>query len=560
MQFNLALVMYQTQQYGKALRQLAPIHRKIDTTEELLAVKAMILWVQVNLALGRLNEAKDGLGWLDTQLTKSSIISPDGEEAKVPMDPGVQKSIFLGGSPEEAQKNCRSINSKELRLALCLLRAQFLLAGSFSYKPVSDLLTEARSLKDEIDLSHFPAQMQGWLRSHYEECVGLLSAQLEYAVNNAAVALRIVTQTEQIAQSGISPRPSHPSCQSSPEAKIAYPVYYYNSLGCIHLRLKKPKLALLYFSKAYETLSATSSVDEEAVARPTDAVTYYASQRRGEVLFNMGLALLASGQPAQALDCFLECSGLMKGSARYWYRLAQCYVTQHLNSLQEAQLSHQSDLCISQQTGVYRLPAKVVYNFEEEEDRKGGKADLIEQALKSLRTALVLLPTDDDDLKVHVLLLLAYVCIGREPQSALKYLHQLAACELTPQLKATVALYAAEANAQIGKLKQATEQLTGLSLPRETKLNCHSTVSPKAMTVYEDLNWRFIQAVDSASVLIAQGNLTQAQAQLAAAANALPSSSQQLPGPLLHLHIYLALKAGNHKLAAEILQTRVTPK
>ena len=558
MLFNLALLLYQSQQYGKALRYLTPIHRKIENTEELLAVKSMLLWVQVNLALGRLSDAKEGIGWLDAQLTKSSAILQDGEEAKVPVDPVAQKSVFLGGSPEESQKNARCINAKELRLALCLLRAQLCLSVPVTYKAVAELLAEARSLKDEIDLSHFPAHMEGWLRSHYETCVGLLSAQLEYLSNNPTAALRIVTQTEQIAQSSLGSRACHPACQPAPGAKLAYPVYYYNNLGCIHLRLKKPKLALLYFSKAYETISAQSSVEEDAVARPTDAVTFYASQRRGEVLFNMGLALLASNLPGQALDCFLECGGLMKGNARYWYRLAQCYVMQHLQTLQDAQLTHQSDLYVSQLNGVYRLPAKAVYNFDEEEERKGGKADLIEQALKSLRNALVLLPSEDEDLKVHVLLLLAYTCIGREPQSALKYLHQLSACDLSPQLKATVALYTAEANAQIGKLKVALEQLTNLSLPRETRLNCHSTLCPRAVSLYEDLNWRFVQAVNSASILISSGNLAQAQVQLAAAASTLPSS-QPLPGPLLHLHVYLALKAGNHKQAAEILQTRQLP-
>lgn len=555
MLFNLALLLYQTQQYGKALRHLTPIQRKIDNTEELLAVKVMLLWVQIHLALGRLIEAKEGLNWLEMQLTKSTAISQDGEEAKVPVDPGAQKSVFLGGSPEESQKNSRCINAKELRLALCLLRVQLNLSAPFTYKAVADLLAEARSLKADMDLSHFPTQMEGWLRAYYEECLGLLSAQLEYLSNSPSSALRIVTQTEQNAQSCLGSRSCHPACQPAPGAKVTYPVYYYNSLGCIHLRLKKPKLALLYFSKAFETISSQSAVEEDAVAKPTDAVTYYASQRRGEVLFNMGLALLACSQPVQALDCFLDCAGLMKGSARYWYRVAQCYVMQHLQTLQEAQLSHQSDLFVSQTNGVYRLPAKAVYNFEEEEDRKGEKADLIEQALKSLRNAVVLLPAEDEDLKIHVLLLLAYVCIGREPQSALKSLQQLAACDLSPQLKSTVALYAAEANAHIGKLKQASEQLAGLSLPRETRLNCHSTLCPRALSLYDDLSWRFVQAVNLASILIASGNQTQAQVQLTAAASALPSS-QPLPGPFLHLQVYLALKAGNHKQAAEILQTR----
>jgi len=558
MLFNLALLLYQTQQYGRALRYLSPIHKKVESTEELLAIKSMLLWVQVSLALGRLSDAREGLNWLDAQLTKSSAVLQEGEEAKVPVDPVAQKSVFLGGSPEESQKNARCINAKEFRLALCLLRTQLSLSTPAAYKAVADLLVEARGLKDEIDLSHFPAHMEGWLRAHYEVCIGLLSAQLEYVSNNPTAALRIVTQTEQTAQSSLGSRVCHPACQPAAGAKVAYPVYYYNSLGCVHLRLKKPKLALLYFSKAYETISAQSSVEGDAVARPADAVTFYASQRRSEVLFNMGLALLASNLPGQALDCFLECGGLMKGNAKYWYRLAQCYVTQHLQTLQNAQLSHQSDLYVSQGNGVYRLPAKAVYSFEDEEERKGDKSDLIEQALKSLRNALLLLPSEDEDLKVHVLVLLAYVCIGREPQSALKYLHQLSSCDLSPQLKATVSLYAAEANAQIGKLKLALEQLTSLSLPRETRLNCHSTLCPRAISLYEDLSWRFVQAVNSASVLIASGNLTQAQVQLAAAASALPSG-QQLPGPLLHLHVYLALKAGNHKQAAEILQTRQLP-
>ena len=134
----------------------------------------------------------------------------------------------------------------------------------------------------------------------------------------------------------------------------------------------------------------------------------------------------------------------------------------------------------------------------------------------------------------------------------------LNASELSPGMKFTVALYSAEASAQIGKIKQASEQLASASLPREAKVTCHSTLCPKAMVLYEDMNWKLVQCINAASVLIASGNITQAQNHLANAASLIPAG-HPLPGPLLHLYIYLALKAGNHKQAAEILQTRMAP-
>ena len=396
MLFNLGLLSYQSQQYGKALKHLVPIHKKIENVEELLAVKSELLWVETNLALGKLAEARDSLQWLEMQVTKSAAVAQDGEEAKVPVDPGAQKSLFLGGSPEESMKNSRCINAKEFKLAVYLLRTQLLLASQGNLRLATELISEGKTLKSEIDMSHFPEQEVGWLKAQYEEGLGMLSAQVEYLNGNAAGALRVVTQTEQTAQGLIGSRACHPTCQPAVGAKVAYPVLYYNSLGCIHMKLRKPKLALLYFSKAYETISAQTHPDDDSISRPTEAVTFYASQRKSEVLFNMGLALLASNLPAQALECFLECSGLMKGNARYWYRLAQCYVMQHMQGLQEVQQTHLSDLCVSQSNGVYRLPSKAVFNFEEEEERKSQKPDLLEQAIKSLRNALMMLPGDDE--------------------------------------------------------------------------------------------------------------------------------------------------------------------
>ena len=380
-----------------------------------------------------------------------------------------------------------------------------------------------------------------------------LIAEIAYTEGNMIATLQQLNQAQIEILPLLGERQAHPSCIPSRE-RLSHPIYHYNNLGCVHLRLGKPRLARFYFTKALETLNPHVPVD---ISKPLCTVTYHSSQRRADLLYNSALALLNSCKPKHALECLQEISSVMQNKPMYWYRVAECYVMIHLKTLAAGRREMMSDVCYSQMSRKYNLPAKVVYAFKEEDEKESENP--LEQAAMCLRNALAL--CKDDELKINLLLLMCYVCMNTQPQCALSSAQQLLHMEVTETQRFTASIYASEALLILGKPRQAIEYLS--HIPKDIKLKCESTLSPTGAVVTEEVSSKYVQSVNLSCAHLHAGNIANAQQALNSALNFFnltfqlsSQPSQPVPSAILSLAIYISLKLGNHSQAENFLRSR----
>ena len=77
-----------------------------------------------------------------------------------------------------------------------------------------------------------------------------------------------------------------------------------NNLGCLHLMLAKPNLAVYYFSQALQQHNTYFGELKQAKPVKKDAAL---NIKQTEVIYNLGLALLQAGQPEKAFQSFTKC-------------------------------------------------------------------------------------------------------------------------------------------------------------------------------------------------------------------------------------------------------------
>ncbi len=80
--------------------------------------------------------------------------------------------------------------------------------------------------------------------------------------------------------------------------------YFENNLGCLHLMMSKPNLAVFYFNRALQhQLKQLTEMKAQRVI-PKEAALQI---KKTEVVYNLGLALLHAGQPDKAFKSFSSC-------------------------------------------------------------------------------------------------------------------------------------------------------------------------------------------------------------------------------------------------------------
>ena len=164
-------------------------------------------------------------------------------------------------------------------------------------------------------------------------------------------------------------------------------------------------------------------------------------------------------------------------------------------------------------------------------------------------------------MKEHILLMLAYVCLESQPQSALVYAQQLLRMDITEVHKSQATMYVAEALLQLNKPKQAIEYLT--SVQKDVKLRCHSTLSTSSAVLSEDLLSKSVQLINLTSAYLQSNNLPLAQqtynnllSQLNITFQPNHSLGPSIPAPVIDLALYISLKLGNHSQAVDIINNR----
>ena len=80
--------------------------------------------------------------------------------------------------------------------------------------------------------------------------------------------------------------------------------FYENNLGCLHLMLGKPNLAVFFFNRALQQQNKHLAEIKNLKSTPKDAALLV---KQTEIVYNLGLAMLHAGQPEQAFQSFLSC-------------------------------------------------------------------------------------------------------------------------------------------------------------------------------------------------------------------------------------------------------------
>jgi len=541
--YNRAVLSYFKQHYGAVLVYLQPLYKSIDSIEDFLGIKICLLLIEACFALQMVDQAGKVLETLEASGLYSQLLKDAPEK-------GQFTPLLLGGCVEE--EDTTEICRGEYEFLAKSLRCRYHILLNEA-EAARKALNAAETAWEEVNPDDYDEEIFGHMHSQSVVMKHYLGAEIAYTEGNLNSTLVQLNQA-QIDILAVLQGRSHPSCLPSKQ-RISHPIYHYNNLGCIHIRLGRAKLARFYFNQAISSLSSTASVD---TSRPLYSVTSHSSNRRSELLYNSALSLLNSHKPKQALECLCEIAGLMQGNALFWYRMAQCHVLIHLQGLEAGRRQMLSDVVVSQNKDLLMLPAKATYSFKEEEEQVREETSL-EKALKCLRNCLVVVK--DEELKEYALLLQAFVCMDTQPQCALSSAQQLLHMDVSDSHRFIATVYAAEALLLLGKPRQAIEYLS--HSPKELKLRCHSTLSPSAAVFSDEVSSKYVQSLNLASALLYANNLSQAVQSLNTAMNMIGLSSrasdqpsQPVPAPVINLAVYIALKQGNHKLATSIVTTR----
>jgi tetratricopeptide (TPR) repeat protein len=541
--YNIAVLLFYKENYGAALTYLISLYNTIECLSDYIAIKTCILITETYIAMDMKSEARQCIERLETSENFIGILKT---APKSRYFAGLLVGSWIEDTPIE------DICSFEYWFIINIFKCRYHLLQGES-EPAKKSLGVADSYWVKIAPCYYDEDLFKSLQTQQICIMNYLSAEIAYTEGNMNATLQQLNQAQIEILPLLGEKQSHPSCIPSRE-RLSHPIYHYNNLGCIHLRLGKPRLSRFYFTKALETLKPHTPVD---VSKPLCTVTYHSSQRRADLLYNSALSLLNSYKPKQAFECLQEISPLMQNKPLYWYRVAECYVMMSLKSLASGRREMMSDICLYQSGKKYNLPAKFVYTFKEEEDKEVDNP--LEQAAMCLRNALTF--CKDEELRINLLLLLCYVCMNTQPQCALSSAQQLLHMEVTDSQRFIATMYASEALLILGKPRQAIEYLS--HIPKEIKLKCHSTLSSAGAVFTEEVSSKFVQSINLSSAHLHAGNIPLAQQALNSALSFYnltfqPTSqpSQHVPAPILNLAIYISLRLGNHAQAESFLRSR----
>mmetsp|Transcript_787 Transcript_787/g.1522 ORF Transcript_787/g.1522 Transcript_787/m.1522 type:complete len:604 (-) Transcript_787:124-1935(-) len=530
--YNQAVLAYQLQQYGRALTLLSSM--KFDESSELLMIRSSFLKAEILLSLD-----------LPELLHKvlSLLIVDRLEDHMKKTGPFIP--LVVCGYLERDQ-----ISVHEFRFLISFYRCRLCLAEK-DFALSAKAFNEAKSLSGSIFKTDYPGEVGERVVAHIQSMLQFLAAQVSFLEANS------VKTSQELISAALELDTNHPYSQKSDE-KIAYPVALYNDLMCLHLREAKPNLARLYASKAFRTLSNAECPKDSD--KPQQCVTYYSSQKRAELTFNLALTYIQTKKPSQALTHLLEVASIYGIQPIFWYRMAQCFFMLHVQSLENERAEMKSDIYADIRKNKYLLPAKTLYRFTDDFDNKPSETPL-EKCIKCLKSAL--LKNCDAELKVYVQTLLAYSYLYMHPQLAYSLAHSLGSQDIVDKLKFNAYMYAAEAQLQAGKFRVALDYLSPTHFPKEFKIRVQSTLSQTGAIVWEELSSKSVQYINLCSCYLQNNNLPLALQTLTQLLNYLNISftpvkqpSQHVPAPVINLCIYISLRLGNHSQAAALIKTR----
>lgn len=293
--YNCAVLLLQAKFFEEALETANELFESASDLPHWLAVRTGLLIAEVGLHLAREE------GELSPQISNVVTNALDWIDARGSLATPPESD---GDAPE----------GSALKMAVHTYRAKFALVSG-----------QKNTCKREIKAA---AELLDSGGTGLNLGLSVVRAHLHFSLSDYSNALEMIGSIANLAD---------PSMEDPGASTI-----YFNNLGCIHYKMKKLNAAGYYFARAL-------SADEKTVNLTRGGSN---SQRYYEVLYNLGVTLLAQGKSQLAFECFNEALQSPRyGWWRYWLRIAECVILTHTTLLKADRKKFKNNLGVESGNG-----------------------------------------------------------------------------------------------------------------------------------------------------------------------------------------------------------------
>ncbi|XP_069676719.1 CCR4-NOT transcription complex subunit 10-like isoform X2 [Periplaneta americana] len=288
--YNQAVLLYHLKQYSTALKIMQKIFSFIEPMEESLAHCVCLLLIELQLCMYQPDKTLALIAYIENQFVVSteSVISSEKDMKPLEKEHKEKKPVVGDAATDTFRLKLLQYRAR------CYLMTHALKACK---REIKNLITTGGPTLTSV----------------------LLKGNLEYQRGNYRKAIKVLNSIPQ-------------SSLSFKDTGESPPVLYYNNMGCIHHYMSKPHLACYYLQRALqENEAAMRSLPRADAGEPYSGRPLFTlgSNKRYELMYNLGVSLLHAGRPIQAFDCLTEAVQVFHMNPRLWLRLAECCVMAH---------------------------------------------------------------------------------------------------------------------------------------------------------------------------------------------------------------------------------------
>ncbi|CAF0808174.1 unnamed protein product [Didymodactylos carnosus] len=293
--YSTAIILYHMKQYKAALVITEKLFRFMEPAEESLFWKTCMLLVELDLCTFQPGNALAILMHaekiLNNRLNPPSVVTANSAETNDQQDTTLQQ--------QQSDNNFSEEKFEHIRMQI--------------------------SLSSPI-LSYLRANFE-YLKENYQRSLKIITTQINHNENTLL------------------------------EIGVSLQTVFYNNLGCIHYYMKKYCFGAFYFRKALtennHVLMELNKVQSCGISgKPLIAL---GSNRKYEILYNLGVQLLFEREPYAAFECLIEVVRLYHTNIRLWLRLAECCIQAYKSTNDDIFKLDEKLKCVSKTigTGLY---------------------------------------------------------------------------------------------------------------------------------------------------------------------------------------------------------------
>jgi hypothetical protein len=232
------------------------MHRYIEAVDDYLGIKISILLAECYVALEMDRELDHLLNGLIQRSTNifTNIYGQHRAEEELKEDIEISPPISIASYIFEHGKSVTSISWKECNFITSSLKCKALLLTG-DKDGASRIIPDILSNLSHIQVNMFPPELGPVLLDQLNVIQYYLRGHIAYLSQDYINCLRMLMEAQATVQQDYNENGrAHPSCQPGHDP-ISHPIYYYNNVGCIHLRMGRKNLANMFLLKAFNAIS-----------------------------------------------------------------------------------------------------------------------------------------------------------------------------------------------------------------------------------------------------------------------------------------------------------------